>query len=289
MTQWLIYKHTCIKSGKAYIGLTKQGMELRWQQHIRAALIEGYTTHFANAIRLYGIENWEHEILVGSIDTLEEACALEKYYIKKYNTFEGGYNLTIGGESTYVVPEVYSFYNPELDILETMTAGELARKYGLHEGYVRYVDQGKVNYCAGWFLWKGASSNYNKDVVYSFEHKDYGIETGTLGYMADKYGLSKGTLCMVAKGNRRYTNGWTTVGNQKVLYEEVIPHNASTIVKVCIDTNEVVAEYPSIIHAAKENNLSEGVVGDRCRGRCKTNNVGGFSFHYKERINELNR
>lgn len=97
MTKWLIYKHTSNESKKSYVGMTKYTMEKRWQGHLDK-VNEGSQTHFHNAIRLYGKDNWTHEVIVSDINDAEEAQALEVYYIKKYDTFENGYNLTIGGE-----------------------------------------------------------------------------------------------------------------------------------------------------------------------------------------------
>jgi len=97
MDKWLIYRHTSTTSGKSYIGLTKCTMEKRWSQHASDAKC-GSTLYFHNAIRLYGRGDWIHDVLHDNINSLDEATQLEIYYIKKYNTFENGYNLTIGGE-----------------------------------------------------------------------------------------------------------------------------------------------------------------------------------------------
>lgn len=279
MKQWLIYKHTSMKSGKSYVGMTSQTMETRWKQHISAAK-HGDSKYFARAISLYGEDNWDHEVLVENIDTFEEACALEKYYIKKLDTFENGYNLTIGGGGVSIELPNFIFYNPELGKIEECTLPELSLKYDLHQGYLRYVTQDKAKHTNGWFLWKGSNADYFIDPIYSFEHKEHGVITDTLKNIAEKYGVSKGNLCMVAKGQRNYAKGWTLVGSQEELTKERVPGTAKPIVKVDIITQEIVAEYPSICHAARENNLSESVVGDRCRGRV-ISSIGNFTYKYK--------
>lgn len=50
-----------------------------------------------NAIQKYGIENFTKEYLA-FCDTEEKLNYLEKFYIKKYNARENGYNLTDGGD-----------------------------------------------------------------------------------------------------------------------------------------------------------------------------------------------
>ncbi len=231
MITWTVYKHTSMRSQKAYIGITSRSMEVRWKEHVAASKTTGF--HFHNAIQLYGAENWIHEVLHSDIDTKEEAEAFEKYYIKKYDTFENGYNSTSGGacggapfsrmnaEEKEVAfgkrseqnklrysTKKYWFYNPELSIKEYREAVELAKKYGLHQGYVRYVTQGKSKHCGGWFLWTGEDGDYTKDTEYTFIHDVYGKEHGTLKYMADKFNLSKGNLHGVTTGTRNHTKGW---------------------------------------------------------------------------------
>ena len=238
MISWIVYKHTSMKSGKSYIGITSRSMELRWKEHVLASKVTGY--HFHNAIQLYGSDNWWHEVLHTDIDTKEEAEALEKYYIKKYDTFENGYNSTLGGacggtpfsrmteeEKAVALKQVsnrnklrygtvaYWFYNPELDIKEYLEVMELAVKYNLHQGYVRYVTQGKAKHCGGWFLWKGEDGDYTKDPEYKFTHEVYGEESGTLQYMSNKYSLSKGNLHGVTTGKRNHTKGWKLLNNER--------------------------------------------------------------------------
>ena len=276
---WLIYKHTSTVTGKSYIGLTCNSIGLRWQQHCSAAKL-GCSTHFARAITKYGRDSWEHEVLESGIDNLDKAKELEIYYIDLYNTVDDGYNITKGGDTGSIEAAEYTLYNPDLDEVVTGTSYQIATKYGLHQGYVRYVGQGKSLHVDGWFLWKGKDHKYLKYPVYSFEHKDYGIETLTLKDMADKYNLSKGNLSMVAYGDRVHVKGWTLVGNQHKLLEEKVPGNAKKVKKFDILTNELVAEYPSIQHAARENNVKESVIRERCNGRCSSNVLNGYSYTY---------
>lgn len=98
---WCIYKHTNKINGKVYIGQTCQKPEERWRNG------EGYFGQglFYNAIKKYGWDNFQHDILEDNILTLEETNEKEKYYIKQfhscvYDPLCNGYNLTWGGEGT---------------------------------------------------------------------------------------------------------------------------------------------------------------------------------------------
>lgn len=93
----IIYKYTS-PSGKSYIGQTVRP-EARMAKHRR---MEGDCA-FHRAIKKYGFENFTYEVLV-TID-LENKQELkqkldffERFYIRKYHTYENGYNMTLGGE-----------------------------------------------------------------------------------------------------------------------------------------------------------------------------------------------
>ena len=95
MSKYKLYKHTS-PSGKIYIGITSmESTNHRWKNG------EGYRNneHFYNAIKKYGWDNIEHEILYSNL-TKDEACLLEQCYIALYesNNPNFGYNNTLGGE-----------------------------------------------------------------------------------------------------------------------------------------------------------------------------------------------
>lgn len=87
-----IYKITNKVNNMSYIGQTRYTVEFRWRQHQH----KKDSCYFHRAIHKYGIENF-------NVETLEE-CDVSKlnereiFYIAKYNTFNKGYNLTIGGD-----------------------------------------------------------------------------------------------------------------------------------------------------------------------------------------------
>ena len=92
---YCVYKHTS-PSGKCYIGITRQDPLLRWDSGW------GYCEQpkFFNAIKKYGWDSFEHEILEREL-TQQEAQQKEKAYITQYDSFLNGYNVTLGGEGAY--------------------------------------------------------------------------------------------------------------------------------------------------------------------------------------------
>lgn len=92
----IIYKAINKTNGKEYIGQTTRSLGKRKSAHITAALTVGEDSYFYNALRKYGPDNFDWAV-VDQCDTIEELNRLETYYIKKYDSFENGYNLNYGG------------------------------------------------------------------------------------------------------------------------------------------------------------------------------------------------
>jgi len=92
--QFEVYMHTS-PSGNSYVGYTKNGMEFRWNQHLRNAKTE--KLHFSNAINKYPENQWIHEQLFET-NNQEKAKLVEIFFIGYYDTFKNGYNMTLGGD-----------------------------------------------------------------------------------------------------------------------------------------------------------------------------------------------
>ena len=94
--------HTNKTNGKKYIGQTCQDLDDRWQNG------NGYkrNPYFWNAIQKYGWDNFEHEVLASNL-TIEEANAMEEYYIALFDTMnkEYGYNMQSGGKNKLHIAE----------------------------------------------------------------------------------------------------------------------------------------------------------------------------------------
>lgn len=86
-------------NNKVYIGKTLRTIKQRWKEHISDAYYEhdrAFRTHFHSAIRKYGEEHFNIQILE-EVDK-EFLSEREQFWINKYNSYEEGYNSTIGGE-----------------------------------------------------------------------------------------------------------------------------------------------------------------------------------------------
>lgn len=126
--KWCVYLHiihTDCGYDKYYVGITSQRIERRWKNGF------GYTknTYFYRAIKKYKWENIEHIVLESNLSE-DEAKKKEKYYIKKYKSFQNqyGYNLTLGGEGTVG----YIMSDETKDKISLANSGVNSAWYGKH-------------------------------------------------------------------------------------------------------------------------------------------------------------
>lgn len=96
-----VYKITCDKTGKSYIGVTVIGIELRFARHKRLARIGHTGMPIYDAIRAFGEDAFTVE-LVYEAATKEEMFTVERGLIAAHGTMvPRGYNLARGGFGGY--------------------------------------------------------------------------------------------------------------------------------------------------------------------------------------------
>jgi group I intron endonuclease len=86
-------------NGKVYVGkTTRKWPKERNSEHIRLAK-KGVKTKLYDAMRSYGIENFEFEVIAQCIQDEKILAETEMLLIKQYDSFgPNGYNMTPGGE-----------------------------------------------------------------------------------------------------------------------------------------------------------------------------------------------
>ena len=107
MNQYIIYRHQNLTTQKSYIGYTYKTIEQRWKEHC-ALSTNGSKYKFHRAIKKYGIDNWQHEILE-TCNSIQEVKSNEQYWIEFYDTMHSGYNMTSGGDGLYEPDEETRF------------------------------------------------------------------------------------------------------------------------------------------------------------------------------------
>lgn len=88
------YRYKNKVNGKSYVGITSRPKE----RHLEHKSCNSRTPKFHSAIKKYGFESFLLETLKDDIETVDEACFWERYYIEEFDSMCFGYNLTSGGE-----------------------------------------------------------------------------------------------------------------------------------------------------------------------------------------------
>lgn len=84
-------------NGMMYIGATTQSLKKRRITHLSHARNKNNDMVIAAAIREFGEDNFEWSI-IEEVDNESDLERLEIYYIGYYDTYNNGYNQTIGGK-----------------------------------------------------------------------------------------------------------------------------------------------------------------------------------------------
>lgn len=87
------YKVSCEVTGLCYIGCTSKTLKKRWGDH-RSMAKTNPTTNFHKAIKEFGEESFQIELLESGIYTRKDAVVREEELIIFYNTRDCGYNMS---------------------------------------------------------------------------------------------------------------------------------------------------------------------------------------------------
>lgn len=141
----IIYVITNKINNKQYVGKTSFSIEKRFQEHIYDSKKQNYTKNrpLYNAFNKYGIDNFSIEILEEVLDS--EVDDREKYWIAKLNTYNNGYNATLGGDGQTIIDrakvlELYheGYNNSQIASIlghERATISRIIKSFGLQSQY----------------------------------------------------------------------------------------------------------------------------------------------------------
>ena len=148
-----IYKITNKLNNKVYIGCSKN-IQHRWIAHKSESVLENnpqYNYSIHKAFRKYGIDNFSFEII--ELTEEKDLFDKEKYWIKFYDSYNNGYNETLGGDSGPSMPEEQNpnaklTSNDVFDIRTKILQGAM-----LSEVYPMYAD--KITLRGFEHIWRG--------------------------------------------------------------------------------------------------------------------------------------
>ena len=181
-SNYCVYMHINKFNGKVYVGQTYNIKE-RWKGNGKNYFA---STKFFNAIKKNGWNNFEHIVVKDKLYR-EEADALEKELIKKYNTIENGYNLKEGGSRGNLSEDSLKKMSESLkrgyiehpERIEKIRQKALGRKYS--EEHKR-----KLSLCST----RAILININGEIgSMNYWAKRIGMTSPPLTYRKNKYGM----------------------------------------------------------------------------------------------------
>lgn len=92
-----IYKITNTVNGKIYIGFASNWTKRKYSHKYH---LNKRNQHLYYAFRKYGWENFTWEVIYQSTDGKYCLNVMEKHFINEYDSYNNGYNETLGGEGT---------------------------------------------------------------------------------------------------------------------------------------------------------------------------------------------
>lgn len=141
-----IYKITNIINNKKYVGKTEHPPTKRWKEHLGAA--RNPIMAISHAIHKYGPENFKFEVIEECLS--EDVNKKETYWIGKLDTFENGYNSTLGGDGAIGVKRERGAVHPWAKAVDC---------YDLEGNYLcTYDSMGEGAYASGVRDKKGTSN-----------------------------------------------------------------------------------------------------------------------------------
>ncbi len=209
-----IYKITNKINGKSYIGQTTD-YKRRFSEH-RA---KGYNTEenklLYYAFDKYGIDNFTFEVIEDKTPNYNER---EKYWIQYYDSYENGYNMTLGGEepplnikenspfATHTQEDVDKVI--DLLINTTIQMKDIAVLTNYDYSTIKRINSGKLwhNEKLAYPLRKETSREYQKERALNIIH-DLMYTDLSQYKIAEKYGCARTTVTAINSGkNNRQEN-----------------------------------------------------------------------------------
>ena len=111
-----IYVITNDINGKKYIGQTSFTIEKRWKEHCQDYKRIFEQRPLYRAMRLYGLEHFS----IKCIEETDDPDLREQYWIAYYDTYNNGYNATVGGDGRAKIDrdKVYNLWKQGLNCVQ---------------------------------------------------------------------------------------------------------------------------------------------------------------------------
>lgn len=271
-----IYRITNLLNGKCYIGQSID-IEKRWAEHksiYNHPRCSNY--HIYKAFRKYGIENFSFSV----VEECEQSLLneREKFWIQHFNSFEHGYNMTIGGNGTELISrsDVYDLWDDGFSVADIasqmdcspVTISKIIRGYDKYDK-AESIRRGK--------LW------HRKPVVQYKLDGSHICEFESISSASNSTGVSSDSISACCNRRLKSAGGYLWSFNTKndvERYEDTVQSHSirrKSVLQYTIE-NEFVGKYENISDAQRQTGVGRLTISRVCNGVQKYG--GGFIWKF---------
>lgn len=276
-----IYLVTNKINGKQYVGKTKFDINTRWIQHKSEAKRLKPNVHFIRALNKYGYDNFQVEELEKCPD--ENLFERERYYIKQYNTFQNGYNSTLGGEGNYKYQsdDILNLWN------DGFTVNEIAKQIGCCPDTVSLTlrASGITSYEKRSRSMKKLSDTRKKEILQYDLNGNLINKFKCIEEVIKKTNYDESTIRSVCNHKRRSAYGFIwchadeTKSIQELIEELPMEKTKHSIAQYSLD-GKLIATYDSIVNAARILNIHRSSIENALNN--KSCQCQGYLWKYQD-------
>lgn len=254
MSQNYIYCYTNKINSKKYVGQTNNVMR-RHNEHMSTAFNSksvNYNNVFHRALRKYGIDNFNFEILeILNDKSSAEVDEREAFWIKEKHSLvsEHGYNVLEGGRSngstTFLSKEAIKDIKA---MIKSKTAyDEICKKYGISKTFISDINSGRFFFEEN-EIYPLCAYRIDKD-TYDLLIEDLEKPELTFKELSKKYGLGESTVKKFNYGSLRpgYYNGEYPI--RKVTPSE---YRAEKIIDLLLNSSYTKSEIVKLTNSSNE-------------------------------------
>lgn len=260
-------------NNQLYVGKTVTTLANRWLHHKDA--YQKYDWHLYRAMRKYGIEHFWIEKLENCSDNIIDER--EKYWIKKLDTFNNGYNMTPGGEGRTILnrEEIIRLWNEgysALQIANLIGSGwsgpiiDVLEQQGMYDAE-EIQRRKQVDIANKQSMSKIIQYNEKSEVVGIFQSKEEA---------AQKTGINRkniSTALHTGQGAGGFF--WRREGEEPPTPRKIKQVKIKKVAQIDLQTGEIIMIYKNATDAAKAIGTVGSSISAVCRGeRHKHRNFG---------------
>ena len=197
-----IYIIENLENHKKYIGQTIN-IKKRIYEHFRRLEKNNHVNQYLqNAYNKYGKDSFEYSYREFEINDLKELDLLEKYYIEKYNSYNNGYNLTLGGKKGEM-PSKFTLSDENFSIIyhggrkwKGLPATKISEYFSCSVSFVNSIIRGEGNSLQTEYAENLSEKEINEKIL-TFE-KIFNLKEGDvyISIKRDILTIEEGIICL---------------------------------------------------------------------------------------------